>query len=296
MIIPYFIYNLLYSLITVVIFKKYNILLGELPTLYNFFITPFLNGHQYHLFLSAWFVIYLFILQITFILGYKFLKKFISNIHIQLFIFTIIGLMGTILPLKIPLIGFNLLFVKILFGMFFLFLGVYYKNIVEKKSIFNIKGFIVAIIIQIILSNKYGDIGYYLAWADYSGRIFTPFITSIIGIYCIIFISKLVSNAIDNNDILIKIGENSFHIMVNHLLVFFLMNLFLVYKESLDINNLSSVWFKYKPEEYWWIYSVLGIIVPTYIAIALNRIKLYMNNLAKIKKLNIKFKTYNVGD
>jgi fucose 4-O-acetylase-like acetyltransferase len=63
--LPYFGYLLFYALVTQFLYVKFNIKLCDFPvfSLYNFFVAPFISGHQFHLFLAGWFVIELLVIH-----------------------------------------------------------------------------------------------------------------------------------------------------------------------------------------------------------------------------------------
>ena len=61
LILPYYLYNTFYLLITILIAKFSGKFWGLEVSLKNFFLTPFLNGHQFDLSCPLWFVPQLFI-------------------------------------------------------------------------------------------------------------------------------------------------------------------------------------------------------------------------------------------
>ena len=64
LLVPYFIYNIFYALLTLYLFSR-GVSLGEKINIYNFFVTPFITGHQYFLYLAAWFVPQLFLIHLS---------------------------------------------------------------------------------------------------------------------------------------------------------------------------------------------------------------------------------------
>ena len=78
LLVPYFLYSVFYVVVTIFIYKLTGVFWGEPITLKNFFITPFLNGHQLDLACPLWFVAQLFMTLIVFLFlsfGVNFFKN-----------------------------------------------------------------------------------------------------------------------------------------------------------------------------------------------------------------------------
>lgn len=74
------IYNLFYG-ITIMYLKSKNLInFGQNITFYNFFILPWVHGQQFSLNCASWYVPQLFLVEITYILIKKFLRK-IPNVN-----------------------------------------------------------------------------------------------------------------------------------------------------------------------------------------------------------------------
>lgn len=284
-IVPYFLYNLFFAVVTYLISIRYNLSLGSPPnfnnitlTLKNFFVQPFIDGHQYFLYLSAWFMIYLFTVQIVFILFYKLLKKITLNKYVHLIIFILLTIISTYASINFRNIftGSTLIFIQItlrlMFGLFFFYFGLFYKTTLENKNIFRTSILIVIILIQLGLM-RFTDINYTLVFMDFKGHIILPLITSLNGIYVYMFLAKSLCKVIPNKDILYNIGDNTLHIMSNHIFVFFIINLFIVKIYNIDLINLSDVSYKFNINSFWPIYFFSGVLMPTYIPVILKHIK-----------------------
>lgn len=271
MIIPYFLYNAAYALITYILHKK-SVHLGEMPNVYNFFVTPFINGHQYHLFLSGWFLIELFLVQVIFIFLHKGLRKFTENDYIHLVFFFLVGLLGTYFAKIYPKPqGIALPIVRTMFCIFFYYMGMFYRKHLEDKKLFSGRNMVIVFIIQVFCIVQFGIVYYELAWADFYGRIFLPFVVSLNGIYMAVFVAKAMTRLFPEDDFLYVIGENTFPIMCNHLLVFFTLNCIFYKLGKFEFNNLSNIWFTYKPGQLWLLYIIAGTLVPTYVSIGIKK-------------------------
>jgi hypothetical protein len=230
--------------------------LGEYPTTHNFFVHPFIDGHQYHLFLPGWFVPLLFLVEMFNTLMYNnssaSLKIDIAYFHTYFFaavgcIYWSFSGMGS--RLKFVLI-------RVIFSSFFFFLGFIHHRYLEKLLKGSTDGsysFVIAIIVLSSLENVYQEkIGYFISWAEFSARsVWLPFVTDIVGIFITLFISKVLTKHLNQHtDIRYRIGQETYHIMSCHMLIFVLLNTALVHVIVDDVKTdaFTDIWFKFKPD------------------------------------------------
>ena len=118
MIIPYFIWNLIYGII-VNLFKKLNIITyGEKINIYSYFIKPWTTGHQYILNIASWFVLALFLVNISYIIVRKVMIKLkLWNDNIFMVIFFIFSILSVYISKK----NKGEIYIPILRTMFFMF-------------------------------------------------------------------------------------------------------------------------------------------------------------------------------
>jgi len=284
LLLPYFLYNTFYLLITVVIFKLTGKFWGEEISLKNFFITPFLNGHQFDLSCPLWFVTQLFISLISFVIIYKLIKSLIQNKYIHLAIFSIIGLMAIPLSKAINIDPITLILIRTMFSLFFIYLGFYYKEYIENKiNIFTPKWLAIVIIAQSILwlFNRDFDpihgigLSYVLVWARFDEQLFVPILTSITGIWASLFITNIFYPYLKDVKLVKLIGENTYHIMANHIIIMFIITLFFLKINGIPIEERANhnIYWIYNPIQTTYIYFVLTTILSTYTGVALKYLK-----------------------
>ncbi|CAF3549652.1 unnamed protein product [Rotaria sp. Silwood1] len=106
---------------------------------------------------------------------------------------------------------FKRIFIRTSFSLLFLFCGIIYRAHIEKyqKLLFTGINFCLAFIIICQLDYYHNNNIYFHHFnAEFSSApIWLPILTSIIGIYMFMFLAKCVSKHIDDNDILLKIGQ-----------------------------------------------------------------------------------------
>lgn len=285
LLIPYFMYSILYIGITAFIAPIIGKFWGMPITLKNEFLMPFLTGHQLDLISPLWFVPCLFITLIV----YKLLSYIKISNKIKLFIYFFFSL------LAIKLQGFseNIYFLWILrtmYALFFVHLGfLFNKNQwYTKYNLFSFKALNVVLVIQSLLwltnqdYNAIDGIGlhFLLVWGKYNNWII-PILTSLTGIWISLFIVEILYDKIKNWNFLNKVGQNTYHIMANHLLVFNIITYSLLALKGIDFsikNNADIYWF-YNPIKTTYFYFIAGIIVTTYLGELIKFTKIKFQNL-----------------
>lgn len=286
--IPYFIWNLLYGILANILASKNIISITKPITLWNLFIEPFITGHQFGLNVASWFLPALFLVQIFYILIRYFLKKIkLYNEYIFMILFFMLGIIGVILGNKGFTVGFELTFTRMLFLVSFFQLGYFYKSKLEHKDkLNNVFYFIILFTIQFFITLKYKDLNFSAAFCNNFNRdnILLPFISSITGICFWLRVSKILVPSLKNSKTIHSIGGDTFSIMMHHELVFFCINslLALVYK-YLDLTNFSiesystNGWYGYNivDTKSLAFYVVCGVFVPVVVKKYMINLKLY---------------------
>lgn len=296
LLVLYFIYSGVYCLITILIEKLTGKFWGMELSLKNFFITPFLNGHQFDLSCPMWFVAQLFITMIAFLFCQKLFRK--TNEKVKFSIYTLMGICAIPLskffnPIILSSNDFSeytsldpifLIFIRTLFSLFFVYLGHYYITKIEGKyNIFTPKILAFVICLQAILWHFNRDfdpvhgigLSYVLVWARFDSQIIVPIITSITGIWFSLFSIHVAYDYLKNIKFIKTIGENTYHIMANHLFVMFIITalIFKLNNIPFEQRNLHNIYWIYNPVQNTYLYFVLTMVISTYIGVCLKWIK-----------------------
>ena len=136
LVIPFYGWNLFYGILVtfLVILGISNI--GNTITFENFFINPWTTGDSYYqLNFASWFLIWLFTVQVAYVLIRKIISHAVKNEYFLFIVCLIAGLTGTYLST----IGFTSEFlgatlIKLLFGLPFIQLGYLYRVKLEKHD------------------------------------------------------------------------------------------------------------------------------------------------------------------
>lgn len=281
LIVPYFLYAIFYLGLTIAITPVIGKFWGMEVNLYNEFIMPFLTGHQLDLISPLWFVPCLFIT----LLIYKIFAYLKFPKGVKFAIYLVLALCA--IQMQKYSENINLLWLlRSMFALFFVHLGYIYKTNVEGKlNIFSGKILCFVLILQSILwlTNKdftpTDGVGlhFLLVWGQYNNPI-VPILTSLTGIYISLFIIEILFEKVKDWKFLNKIGQNSYHIMANHLLIFNILTYMFLALKGIDFavkNNADIYWF-YFPLKTTYFYFVVGIITTTYIGEGLKFIKTHL--------------------
>jgi len=284
LIIPYFIYNLIYDIIVFILKRNGIINYGEGINLRTFFAEPFISGHQYAFNLAMWFVLMLFLVQVVYISFRYLCKKIKLQSETVIFIFLLaLGLFAIWATKTLPLNLF-LKFTcgRVLFFLPFYHFGVCWKNHLEKRD--NLNTFVYfAILLAVIEQMKVSAlrIDYTVVFMDFFGNWFIPYISAFVGILLWLRITKILVKYIGKSKVVEWIGSSTWDIMAHHLFVFFLINFafYLFHYHSFNAEEFhNNIWYNFTPGSRYqtYIYYALAIAIPVCIH--------YL--IAKIKKTN----------
>ena len=284
LLLPYFLYNIFYLCVTLLIAKLTGKFWGMPVSLKNFFITPFLNGHQFDLSCPLWFVTQLFMTMIVFLFIFRVLRNISKNSVVHLIFFALLGVAAIPLSKIIHLDAFTLVVVRTMFSLFFVYLGYYYRNFVEDKiDIFTYKWFWSIIVIQSVmwLFNRDFDpehgigLSYVLVWARFDQQLIVPVITAVTGIWASLWVLKITYPYLKNSKFVRLMGENTYHIMANHLLVMYIITAIFFYFNGIPISERAKhdIYWIYNPVQTTYLYFVLTMFISTYIGVGLKWIK-----------------------
>lgn len=284
LLVPYFLYNLFYLCVTVLIFHLTGKFWGEPVTLKNFFITPFLNGHQFDLSCPLWFVTQLFMTMIAFLFVFRGLKAVKDNKYFHLAVFTLLGVMAIPVSKVVKLDPFILIVIRTMFSLFFVYLGYYYRHFVEDKiNIFTVKWLAWIIVLQSVLwlFNRDFDpehgigLSYVLVWARFDQQLIVPILTALTGIWASLFVVKITYPYLKDVKFVRLMGENTYHIMANHLLVMFIITAVFLRINGIPISERAehNIYWIYNPVQTTYLYFVLTMVISTYAGVFLKYLK-----------------------
>jgi len=278
LLLPYFLYCGAYIIITKLLTPVFHKFWGMPVTIKNELLMPFLTGHQLDLISPLWFVPCLFITLII----YKIFSYIKIPNYLKLAIYFVLALLAIYFQKYSD--NINILWLlRSSFALFFVHLGYLYKlNLSENKKIYSHRVLIFVLILQAFLwlTNKdytaADGIGlhFLLVWGKYNNWI-VPVLTSLTGIYISLFIVEMCYEKVKNWEFLKQIGQNTYHIMANHLLVFNVFTYTFLAAGGLDfeIKNSADIYWFFCPLKTTYFYFTVGIIITVYIGMGLKALK-----------------------
>jgi fucose 4-O-acetylase-like acetyltransferase len=272
-VVPYFIFNLLFFGFAYYLRSQNIEGLTNDFTFYNFFVDPFVTGHQNSFMIPLWFLLNLFIVNLLM------QGIYLSESKIYKWFITLIVLVVSVFGIRAGLemqTGIMLTLVRTSFALVFFQLGHLvntYKNQFDKVVLNPIIVILLWSAVSLLESN-FGNIYYSIVWGSIQNTMFyIPLLTSI----CIIFISytlcEYLSRTIENDSFLVKIGRNSFWVMALHLFVFFLVNLGFYFFGLIKKSDLSEIYFIYNPIGNFLIYQIPALVIPVLIGESYKKLK-----------------------
>lgn len=300
LIIPYFLWNLFYGIITDSLLRFGRISFGQKLTLNSLLIEPFITGHQFIFNLPAWFIIVLFSVYLIYLLSRQLIAISLKGKNlfwIYNFLYLILGIAGVILAQK----GYNksywLIFNRICFALPFFHLGYLYKIKLEKFDLKpGVYKFLIIFFIQTILilaqNGNTDNLAYTMAFMTFknpNAPFFMPFLSSLTGIYLCLQVAIILEKSFSQDYILNILGKNTFSIMMHHIFCFFLVNVLYL---NLKNNGLCcggfdtaafkiNIWYKYIFQGSWSlnllsmdVYILAGLFIPILIEQSFKKLSL----------------------
>ena len=159
-----------------------------------------------------------------------------------------------------------------------LLLNVFTIAITAPKSICGLIAGIVILLQSILwLFNRDYDpehgigLSYVLVWARFDEQLIVPVITSITGIWASLFTVKLLYPYLKDIKFIQQMGQVTYHIMANHLLVMFVLTAIFMKIAGVPFAQRAEhdIYWIYNPVQTTYFFFVITMIVTTYLGVAL---------------------------
>lgn len=227
LLLPYFIWNLVYGILAVLLHRTGFSIGGEL-TLWNLFIEPFVSGHQFLYQFPAWFVPALFLIEVLNVLG----RKVLSFLHLkkEWLIFAVsllLGIATVVLAKGGHVWGYYKFPGRLLFMMPGFQLGRIYKEKLENRvnKISDGRYFFVVVGVQLLTTICCRGLAFSAVWVTgFANAAFIPYLTVVTGIAFWLRISDWISRIPSACSWFMEIGRHTYAIMMHHVFWFFVVN------------------------------------------------------------------------
>lgn len=223
--IPLYVWNIIYGLFIIFLHHK-GFTIGDSFNLFNIFIKPIYNGHQFVFTLATWYIFPLLILKIINFFILKLLGDDKKLYVLYFFISLLIGALGIHLAMNGYNEGFYLLLVKIMFFLPFFAFGMLYFVVLERYDKFrNLVYFALLFIISLIVIYIFGGTKEYVpSWCNNFDNVYRPYIVGLIGILFWLRVAKIITPVLSKSKFIMNISRNTYDIVIHHMMGYFILN------------------------------------------------------------------------
>ena len=230
---------------------------------------------------------------ITFLFVFRFLKKTTQNKYIHLTIFTLLGVLAIPFDKIFSITPVMLVVIRTMMSLFFVYIGYFYTHYIKDNyDIFTPKWFGGVVILQSILwlfnrdfTPEHGiGLSYVLVWGRFDNQLIVPVLTSLTGIWASLFVVKILYPYFKNVKFIQDMGNVTYHIMANHLLVMYIITVIFLKIHGIPITERANhnIYWIYNPVQTTYLYFVVTMIVTTYIGVGLKKLHSLFENKCNI--------------
>ncbi len=287
LIIPMYLWNFFYAILLLFL-QKFDFFPNVKVNLHSLFITPLMNGHQFLLNLGSWFIFPLFFTHFLNIILRILLKQILKIFKLKLneilyfFICLAIGMFGVFLEYSGYAKGLCAVMVKVFYFMPFYGFGILYKKYEKYDDLNNLAYFSIILLASLFSMYHNRIILVFLPSLPkfYTNIAMLPYVNGFLGTLFWLRIAKIFTPCFGKNKKINFIADNTYSIMVNHYLGFFMINaLFLFLNKCFNLCSGFDL-YRYKTDIYYFylphwnyqtnnyisqmniIYLIAGITIP----------------------------------
>lgn len=231
LLLPYFVWNLIYGLIAWALRAFCGFSMGEAVSLKTLFVSPFLNGYQFIYNYAAWFVPVLFVIEMMNLCMRLILRKLYLNSEWLILAGSLaVGIAVVQLAIGGHVWGLYKTPGRILFLYPCFQMGQFYKEKLEKRdTLGNLPYFIIVIGVQILLSLCCNGLAYSSVWCTgFANGPVIPYVTVVSGVAFWLRVARVLSPLCgDGRGFLRYLSRNTYAVMMHHVMAFMLVKMVL---------------------------------------------------------------------
>lgn len=266
LIIPYYVINLIYGFIVMLLHQK-GFAFGEEISLYNLLIEPVMGGHQFMLNAPAWFVFALFLLEVCNVVARRILGLLkLENECLIMVLYSMVGIAAVWLAIRGSVYGFYKLPGRLMLMAPALQFGRLYKTKLEKyDKLPSVYYFAILFAVNSILTYSCGGLGYSVVWVTgFANGPLIPFVTGFTGIALWLRIARILGRAVGGNRFVAYMSRHTYSIMMHQLISFFLVTAVLS-AAGMEIDMprwMEDAYYAYDNVATIWLYVAAGVLIP----------------------------------
>ena len=276
LLVPYFIWNVIYGLIAWGLRAGGNFTLGEPITVKTLFLDPFLHGYQYLYHFAAWFVPVLFVIEVMNL----FMRMVLRAVHLEderLILAGTLAVGMTVVWLSITghVWGLYKMPGRILFLYPCFQMGQFYRCKLEAHDrLGNLPYFAIVLGIQVLLNLCCNGLAYSSVWCTaFANGPVIPYVTVVTGIAFWLRVAKVLAPVCGGNRAVVCLGQNTFSVMMHHIMAFMLVKMILAgiagrtgYLADFDFErfytDIDYCYLVKGSEAFKMVYLAAGIVLP----------------------------------
>lgn len=292
LLLPYFIWNVGYGIFAALLHKA-GFTIGEGLSLKTLFLSPFLDGHQFMYHFPAWFVPVLFLIEVINVGMRKVLRLLrLYNEWLILAACLLAGILTVWFAIGGHVWGLYKVPGRILFLLPGFQFGRIYHEKLEKRDTLPASVFLPLLMgFQLLIVIWCNGLAFSGVWCtSFANGPVIPYVTVITGIAFWLQAVKLVERSKLLSSLLVRVGRNTWSIMMHHIFAFFLLKgifyaigLFTPFCGGFNRELfLSDIHFFYLPggsEAGKWLYLAAGILLPLLLSRCLDFFRKFFKGL-----------------
>lgn len=269
--VPYALLLILFGVLTQIL-RHFGLNLGTEMNMDSLFYGTFARADQFHLYLSAWFLLTLFLVNVFAILVYRQEHQFNWGVQILAFI----GLYFLLEMGRKDYGDWHLQLIRSGYGLFFFGLGYLFKVYEEYLRTLLLKPVVIVGLFLVVnlLNVNFGNISYSILLGNIGNEwLLVPIFSTICIILLIYIVAHFFSQITQDDSWVLVIGRSTFTIMVWHFVAFLLLNIIFFALGWVKLEQLSDVYFRYQVEKTWALYLLFGLTFPILLSKAFLKLK-----------------------
>ena len=233
-----------------------------LATLRGFFLVPFLDGHQYHLFLAAWFILQLFLVHVVFQVLIWRPGKLVVGVVLAATIPTTLFLLEQGLQSYEDL---RLTGVRTALAFLYFLLGHAVRLWEDRlRPVLLAPWFLVAAFALVnVLAVNLGNVQINFVLGNVNNvRVWVPVVSTLLIVLLVFQLAHHAARFLSETSSVLVIGRSTQDILVWHFTVFLGVNLCFWALGLVSFEALSDNWSTWHKEQTWLLYEVPAIALP----------------------------------
>ena len=275
LLVPYFIWNIVYGL-TAAFLHRFGFALGGDFSLYNLILEPFISGYQFLYNYAGWFVPALFLIEAANLIMRLILRK----VHLYYEILILAGsLLAGMTVVWLAIGGHVWGWHKMPGRLIFLYpcfqMGYFYKEKLESyDKLGNLSYFAIVLGIQFILNLCCNGLAFSAVWCtSFANGPIIPYVTIVTGIAFWLRVAKALAPLVREDGAISYLGGHTYMVMMHHVMVFMGIKMMLAaiaaYTPCLvDFDwvqfygNIDYFYLIKGAETFKFVYLAAGVVVP----------------------------------